>query len=558
MSLQTLFRIGNLTGKGLVGSFFGEEKASPAQVIQLSEEERKKRAISFLGAEEYGYPYPNDDAPNILIPEPLVQTQTSFIPSATTVPEVIDAPRGQVVRGLGNIILEIERINRNISNIQLALSDRSKVEEKYREGVIQDKKEEIVERDKLRSQRRASQRRESLFGRAYQATGIPGAAQGLTGSLIQSGILTALFGAMDFIEKLSSGVDDFIEGLRLKLPNIFGDPAGPGGRGSSGKPLDIGKIPITDPEAKAAIALIRRVEGTLGEKGPSTFFGGSQYGGDLTKKTFAEVAALQKKFLAEGQGQFYDKKARKMRQSAAVGIGQFLEPEQALKDYLGLDPEKTKFDERTQTALIIAIAAQKRGVDLTKPLTQEDLRKLNAEWAGLGPKYGQTTRTIGQSMKIYQDYLKQIKEIERKKTTPMTDASKPGASGIPGDPKAPKIGERVGAAPSKPMSMDVAKVNIGDQFSTVDISANVKPSTNIDISPNVSEYKISDSGTPSIKPKSMPVEKLGPKMRTPIVIDARVKKQIEKPQETGVFAKQKDIASLEPRLINSGHEAMFA
>lgn len=522
MSLQTLFKIGNIAGKGLVGSFFGQEKASPAQVIQLSEEERRSRAVAFLGAEEYGYPYQNDDAPNILIPEPLVQTQTSFVPSATVVPEVIDAPRGQIVRGLGGIILEIERINSNISNIQRALADKASIESKYREEVVKGKQEEIVERDKLRSQRRAASRRESLFARTGSA--VMGALdiqpKQLGDSLLASGILATLFNAMNFIDTLRSDIDNFIDGLRLKLPSIFGDPPGPGGTGSSGKPMDISKIPINDPEAKAAVALIRRVEGTLGEKGPSTFFGGSQYGGDLTQKTFAEVAALQKKFLAEGYGKFYDKKARKTEQSAAVGIGQFLEPENALKKYLGLDPEKTMFDEKTQTALIIAIALKKHGVDLTKELTKEDIEKLNPEWSGLGPFYGQTTRTIGQSQDIYRDYLKQIKEIQKKQSQPMKDASKPGAPGIPGDPNSIKIGEPVGVSPTKPRSMDIA-VN-------------------------------------TVKPKSMEVAKLGPTQRAPIVIDARVKKQVAEPQKPGVFATQRDVPTLEPRLINSGHEAMFA
>ena len=506
MSLQTLFKIGKIAGKGLVGSFFGKEKASPDQVIQLSEEERKKRAISFLGAEEYGYPYQGDDAPNILIPEPLVQTQTSFIPSATVVPEVIDAPRGQIVRGLGGIILEIERINRNIANIQKALSDKATIESKYREEVAKGKQEEIAERDKLRSQRRASRRREALFRRTGNA--VMGALdinpQQLGGSLLTSGILATIFGIMDFGERLVGDFDNFIEDLRIKLPDIFGDPSGPGGKGSSGKPMDISKIPIDDPEAKAAVALIRRVEGTLGEKGPSTFFGGSQYGGDLTKKTFAEVAALQKKFLAEGYGKFYDKQARKINQSAAVGIGQFLEPENALKTYLGLDPETTMFDEKTQTALIIAIAAKKRGVDLTKPLTKEDIKKLNEEWSGLGPRYGQTTRTIGQSLKIYQDYLKQIGESQKTKTKPQEQAS----------------------APVEPP----ASVNTA--------SAPVRPAS-------------SRSGTPSVLD-------LGPVARAPIVIDARKAQQIAENQQPGAFATQKDIVPLEPRLLNSGHEAMFA
>ena len=157
---------GDIVSKtSLVSKFFSAQKPSPGEVIKLTEEERKKRALSFLGADDFGYPYPGDDAPNILIPEPLVDSPTTFVPQATEVPQIIDAPRGQVVKGLANIILEIERINRNITNIQTALANSSAIEAKYREQIIKDKQGQIAERDKLRSQRRASRRRESVFGR---------------------------------------------------------------------------------------------------------------------------------------------------------------------------------------------------------------------------------------------------------------------------------------------------------------------------------------------------------------------------------------------------------
>ena len=65
-------------------------------------------------------------------------------------------------------------------------------------------------------------------------------------------------------------------------------------------------------------------------------------------------------------------------------------------------------------------------------------------------------------------------------------------------------------------------------------------------------------GSALLRPKSMDVAKLGPTQRAPIVIDARTAKQIAEKQQPGSFATQKDIVPLEPRLLNSGHEAMFA
>ena len=52
----------------------------------------------------------------------------------------------------------------------------------------------------------------------------------------------------------------------------------------------------------------------------------------------------------------------KMDRSAAVGVGQFLRPEQDLKNYLDMDPETTLFTEENQIKLIIAMKTKKRGI----------------------------------------------------------------------------------------------------------------------------------------------------------------------------------------------------
>ena len=114
--------------------------------------------------------------------------------------------------------------------------------------------------------------------------------------------------------------------------------------------------------------LIRQSEGTLGETGANKFFSGkltTDLGyGDLETKTFNEVAQLQQKFLDEGYGKFFNKVPTccKMDRSAAVGVGQFLRPEQDLENYLDMDPETTLFTEEKSNKLIIAIASKKREV----------------------------------------------------------------------------------------------------------------------------------------------------------------------------------------------------
>ena len=175
-----------------------------------------------------------------------------------------------------------------------------------------------------------------------------------------------------------------------------------------------GDILADTPEEKALIATVRETEGTAGKDGYSTFFGGSLYGGDLRKKTVAEVAELQKKFLREGRGRFYDAGTKTYRQSGVVGAGQFKYPEQIARS-MGMDPAKTLFDEAFQNSAILYSARKIRGVDPSKPLTLQDIQALNPEWSGLGPYYGQTTRTIEQSLKLYQQNLREAQET---KTTP--------------------------------------------------------------------------------------------------------------------------------------------
>lgn len=200
-----------------------------------------------------------------------------------------------------------------------------------------------------------------------------------------------------------------------------GSKGGGGGGGGAGgaptlttpptTPINPADIKADTPEAKAAIATIRQAEGTAGKEGYSKFFGGSTYGGDLTTKTVSQVVALQKKFLAEGRGTF------KGGKSAAVGAGQFMEPEVYAKK-MGLDPSKQKFDEEFQNRLIVYYAKE-RGIDLNKPLKQTDFDQLQKIWAGLGTYYGQTSRTSAQSFQLYQKNLQKVKGLGAAPSAPV-------------------------------------------------------------------------------------------------------------------------------------------
>ena len=478
MSLQTLFKIGKTSGRGLVGSFFGKEQTSPAQVIQLSEEERKKRAISFLGAEEYGYPYPGDDAPNILIPEPLVQTTTSFVPQQTEVPEIIEAPRGQVVRGLGNIVLEIERINRNITNIQDALINSAAIEKKYREQIIKDKQGLIGERDKLRSQRRASRRRESLFGRMYKATGIPGAVQGAGAGLLEAGIYTTIFGVMNFMKDLTEGIDKFINGVREKLGLPVEEDVGPLGLPPSGT-----KLPELPPTNTIPGQQYGDPRDDDGDGKPDRKHAGVDFDIRGNEEFFSRIGGLVTKVgTAQGYGNYVDIYNAKYDVTERIAEGARVLP--GIEEGVTVQPGQAVVQGEGATGVIHYEIRQGRKTTFGFAGTKDPL-----------------------------EFLKSI--------TPKEPPKAPEQK-----PPAPKPQEQASAPVEPPASTDIA-------------SAPVMPVT----APR--------AGTPSVLD-------LGPVARAPIVIDARVKKQVEEQQKPGAFATQRDIATLEPRLLNSGHESMFA
>lgn len=184
-------------------------------------------------------------------------------------------------------------------------------------------------------------------------------------------------------------------------------------------------------EEQALISTIKKREGTAGSGGYNKFFGGSQYGGDLSQRTVMEVAELQKKFLREGRGIYPG------GESGVVGAGQFKYPEQVVMA-MGLDPNKEKFTPELQNKMILFLA-RKRGIDPKKPLSKKDLEILNKEWSGLGPFYGQNKNTIEGSLKIYQQELKTFKQSSS------ISAQTPQSPPTPSIPVNPMIGDRLGA-----------------------------------------------------------------------------------------------------------------
>jgi len=213
----------------------------------------------------------------------------------------------------------------------------------------------------------------------------------------------------DAILSQKGGVGKAVEQPKVAVEDLMDEKPKnyPGGGGTQSGNVNAADVIADTPQEKAFIASVREVEGTAGKQGYNTFFGGSQYGGDLSKLTANQVAELQKKFLREGRGNYSGGR------SAAVGAGQFMEPENVVSA-MGLDPSKEKFTPELQNKMILFLAKSKRRVDVSKPLTINDLRILNEEWAGFGPRYRQTKRTLQQSLDIYNQNLREAQQVEIK------------------------------------------------------------------------------------------------------------------------------------------------
>ena len=491
---------------------------------RLGDRENRKRLAARAFLEGYE-PDPRlfaegpDDAPDVVVPDPLVgPSETALPPQAPAVPQLVAAGAGPAQVGDNEyIVRELERIDQNILAIAGAMEQNARSDYQYRQEVIQEQRRKLAQRGAARSQRRSQRRRNFLSGLRRRAAAPVQAAGGrlrrarnaLGGGIAGFLALNAISEISKRYDEISESVGGFFEGMQnsfdefVENAKLFFDiePEKPS-ETTLPDNTDLSGPTIGNANTRAAVQMIRQVEGTAGDDGASTFFGGGQPYGNLEGKTFNEVADLQEQFLAEGRGRFKNPETGEEDQSAAVGLGQFLEPEKFLEKYLGEDPATTKFTREKQVELIIAIAAQKRGVDLSKPLTIDDLRKLNDEWAGIAKgNYGQTQRTLEESLSIYKNILKSIQQdVEANTQQPKQDSMVPINAGDPNrnasdpyiypDGSKLEIGDEVGSLP--PVMLDPIII---DQTTkkTASEGAAMKPGFDIaslvlDPSTGISEY----------------------------------------------------------------------
>ena len=180
------------------------------------------------------------------------------------------------------------------------------------------------------------------------------------------------------------------------------------------------RTPLENPKEEALIRLVRDREGTADAKGYNKFFGGDT-SVNVSAMTVNEVVAEQKRRDRAGEGRIgrYN--------SVVVGAGQFKYPANVVRD-MGLDPAKEIFSPDLQDRMIIHLAKNDRYVNLEDGIDAQEMFRLNQEWSGLGPYYGQTNWTRQQSSRKYEQYLKQLQKPEtetREQTTSQDPASDP-------------------------------------------------------------------------------------------------------------------------------------
>ena len=161
-------------------------------------------------------------------------------------------------------------------------------------------------------------------------------------------------------------------------------------------------------EEQAFVQLTRELEGTEGDKAYSRWFGGRDEM-DMTNMTLQEVYDEQTKRMKSGETTY--KVNGEDISSAAVGVGQFMDPLTQVKEMYEaqgreFDPTKIKFDQNLQNELLMDLAKRKRGIDPSKELTKEDFDVLQKEWASFGTYYGQTKQTTTDTKARYDDILK--------------------------------------------------------------------------------------------------------------------------------------------------------
>lgn len=213
-------------------------------------------------------------------------------------------------------------------------------------------------------------------------------------------------------------------GLLAGLGGLVGgeDPPGP----STTPSFD--DITADTPEEKALLQTIRKAEGG---KSYGTVFGGGEVSqlaaGELTVQEVINMGNTGKLPDRLGGGQAaYKLNKQGLPESGATGAYQYM-PD-TLQDLVnkGVFKLDEKFTPELQDRGALYLS-RRRGVDPTKRISDDDVRKLGGEWAAFpGGGYGQERYTEAQTIQMYNDFYNQQVKSGHQKLRQQLEAERPG------------------------------------------------------------------------------------------------------------------------------------
>ena len=225
------------------------------------------------------------------------------------------------------------------------------------------------------------------------------------------------------------------------------------------------RTPLDDSKKEALIQLVREGEGTADAQGYNKWFGGDT-SLDITKMTGNEVMQEQLRRLKAGETPKFTDAFGVTSTSAAVGAGQFMKPEQVMID-MGLDPATTKMTPEVQDAMILHLAMNTRGVDLSDGIDMAEMRRLGKEWASLTSYHGQKDITPQESIDRYNTILEGIRKRKGEtKTDPLGPQSSLPMPSIQPSTPAPQIAA-VAPEPPSPASITIDPNSAGTTGSEI-------------------------------------------------------------------------------------------
>ena len=225
------------------------------------------------------------------------------------------------------------------------------------------------------------------------------------------------------------------------------------------------RTPLDDSKKEALIQLVREGEGTADAQGYNKWFGGDT-SLDITKMTGNEVMQEQLRRLKAGETPKFTDAFGVTSTSAAVGAGQFMKPEQVMID-MGLDPATTKMTPEVQDAMILHLAMNTRGVDLSDGIDMAEMERLGKEWASLTSFHGQKDITPQESIDRYNTILEGIRKRKGEtKTDPLGPQSSLPMPSIQPSTPAPQIAA-VAPEPPSPASITIDPNSAGTTGSEI-------------------------------------------------------------------------------------------